>query len=194
MFYSKQKSISSDKQKLRDKVRTMRRALSKDEVKKHSESICSQILEMTEYKTSHSIAIYMAFDNEVDLRAVISDSFGKRRVLCPRIISKEQMEFREIASWDDLAPNKFGIPEPIAAQPVASPQNIDLMLIPGIAFSHEGHRLGLGAGYYDRFLRNTNGLKWGIAYDFQIVDQVPVEEHDHALDRIISDSVKEGQD
>lgn len=178
--------IPEKKKQLRRKIRAIRRALDKEEASRGSAIVCEKIMATPEFKTAKSVAAYLAFDNEVDLTLLIGESFGKHRLFCPRIIDKQLMEYREITSWDDLEEGRFGILEPKPTLPLASPKDIDLILVPAIAFDRKGNRLGLGAGYYDRYLSQTAAFKLGVGYDFQIVNSIPVEAHDHPLDGVIS--------
>jgi 5-formyltetrahydrofolate cyclo-ligase len=86
----------------------------------------------------------------------------------------------------DLAVGKFGIREPSAGCPEIPPGDLDLTLVPGVAFDLSGHRLGRGKGFYDRLLANVRGIKCGVAFDEQIVKAVPAETHDIRMDFILT--------
>jgi len=68
----------------------------------------------------------------------------------------------------------------------SSPEKVDIVVVPAVAFDLQGHRLGYGKGYYDRFLKKTKAVKVGVAYDFQIVEKLPAEQHDIPVDLIIT--------
>ncbi len=88
---------------------------------------------------------------------------------------------------NDLLPAKFGLKEPKPDLPILDPEMIDLVVLPGLAFDRSGNRLGHGAGYYDRFLAHeSEAYKLGLAYDFQVVPELPVEPHDRPLDGLLT--------
>ena len=135
------------------------------------------------------LALYSAVHNEVLTDAVAgwAKESGKR-VAYPRVAG-EKLEFVEIASLNDLTPGGFGVPEPLAGNPVA--QNfLDLVIVPGVVFDRTGHRLGYGRGYYDRALDGCRPdcRKIGFAYQFQVVESLPVvEEHDRSLSALVTE-------
>jgi 5-formyltetrahydrofolate cyclo-ligase len=87
---------------------------------------------------------------------------------------------------DDLAPGKFGIREPRAHCPPISPSTVELALVPGVAFDLKGRRLGRGKGFYDRLLASVGGRKCGVAFDLQVVEEIPTEPHDVCLDYLLT--------
>jgi len=86
----------------------------------------------------------------------------------------------------DLKKGKFGILEP--AHPVFAPEEIDLILVPGVAFDHSGNRIGRGGGFYDRLLPQYRAVRAGICFDFQCVKWIPVEPHDCKTDLVVTES------
>lgn len=93
-----------------------------------------------------------------------------------------------IGSVDDLVEGERGLREPDPARCAAVDGGFDLILVPGLAFDRRGGRVGYGAGFYDRFLATTAATKVALAYSLQLFDAVPVEPHDHAVDRILTES------
>lgn len=153
-------------------------------------SIFNNLIKSQFYKNAKFIFAYVSFKSEVDTLGFIEYALGDNKIVCvPKIESKEKgIEFFEINSLAHLKAGYYGILEPTANCPSANLKEIDLMLIPGLAFDILGGRLGYGAGYYDRFLYQTklNFNKVGIAYDFQVIDKVPMDEHDVRIDGIIT--------
>ena len=86
-----------------------------------------------------------------------------------------------------MSPRSFGILEPSDVIEIKHPSEIDVILVPGVAFTREGGRLGMGKGYYDRFLKQCTGVKIGLAYHEQILDVIPTEAHDVDMDILITD-------
>jgi len=89
---------------------------------------------------------------------------------------------------NDLAPGKFGILEPKPHCPIVPINQLDLALVPGVAFDTYGRRLGRGKGFYDQLLTGFTGIKCGVGYDFQVVERIPAEPHDVVLDCILTPS------
>ncbi len=146
--------------------------------------IKNKILSLDIYKKSNVIALYSSMKSEVDTKELISESLelGKR-VLLPRIINKNKMIFIEINKDTNYEKNNFGMLEPIGIEE----KNIDLMIIPGVAFDKDNNRLGYGRGYYDKYLKDKNIYKIGICFKEQIVDNIDIEEHDIKMNLIITD-------
>lgn len=146
--------------------------------------IKNKILSLDIYKNSNVIALYSSMKSEVDTKELISESLelGKK-VLLPRIINKNKMIFIEINKDTNYEKNNFGMLEPIGIEE----KNIDLMIIPGVAFDKDNNRLGYGRGYYDKYLKDKNIYKIGICFKEQIVDNIDIEEHDIKMNLIITD-------
>lgn len=159
-----------------------------------SETICRQLLALPEVLSAPILALYLAFDNEVNIDRLIAE-FGPRekKVLVPRFNrSSGDYEMVEIENVDsDTAKGHFGIREPRAECSAMARSELSgsqiTWLIPGVAFDLAGRRLGRGAGFYDRLLGGLLGCRIGIAYDWQLVLEVPAEEHDQAMDLLLSE-------
>ena len=91
-----------------------------------------------------------------------------------------------INDWNDLSTGAYGILEPREIK-IALPEDIQVAIIPGIAFDKKGYRIGYGKGYFDRLLPKMNALKIALAFDFQLLDELPREKHDVKMDMIITD-------
>ena len=109
-----------------------------------------------------------------------------KTVLLPRVVNDTDMELRHYTGRHDLQPGAYGIMEPVG-RPFTEYKQIDVAIIPGMAFDREGHRLGRGKGYYDRFLsRVPNIYKIGLCFSWQLVDSVPTDEHDIRMDETVT--------
>lgn len=152
-------------------------------------------------ESARAIALYFPIRGEVDTRLFFS-YFRKTGKTCffPKTFSESagagtRIEFHPVKDWSELRLGRFGIAEPnpsVHAAPAAAA--LDLILVPGVAFDLNGHRLGYGAGYYDRAIakireeRGSHACRLiGLAYDFQILPALPAEPHDVALDAVISE-------
>ena len=146
--------------------------------------IKNKIMNLDIYKNSKVIALYSSMKSEVDTKELIKESLelGKK-VLLPRILNKNKMIFIEINNDTNYERNTFGVLEPIGIEE----KNIDLMIIPGVAFDKDNNRLGYGRGYYDKYLKDKDLYKIGICFHEQLVDNIEVDEHDIKMDLIITD-------
>lgn len=174
---------SESKSELRKKLLETRRNFKDDE----SPKIIENFLKLPELQKSQTIFAYAPTHDEVQIDPLIERliKLGKK-ISIPFIISKTEMIATKIDSIENLVTGKFGIrsvKDPIEIDP----SQIDLIIIPGAGFDRSGNRLGLGAGFYDRFLQKTpRALKIALAFQFQIVDKIPVESHDQKIDAIVT--------
>lgn len=178
------------KKRLRQECLEKRAGLSQDEVREKSERIMARLFELDEFKKANFIMFYVDFKNEVMTQDAIAKalSMGKR-VAVPKTVKDEGLWAIEIKSLDDLSAGAFGILEPTKLENRVDPEELDLVIVPGVAFDRKGHRLGFGAGYYDRFLPKLRpGVKKiAVAFEVQLVDSVPAEEHDIRMDAILTE-------
>lgn len=179
-------SIPRSKAALRHSLLARRNAMVKEFVIKASEGLCLQLSQIPELAHAKELCTYYALRNEIDAKPYINTLLGVRSISLPRVTGDETMCACKIHSWEQTEPGRFGIPTPTTACPEVAPQCLDVIFVPGLAFGRNGHRLGYGAGYYDRYLEKTKALKIGLAYDFQIVASVPSEPHDVPLDVIVT--------
>lgn len=153
--------------------------------------IFSKLIYSEFYKNAKIIFAFVSFESEVDTHQIINQALKDSKTICvPRIESKERgMEIFKINSLDELETGYFGILEPKKSCPSIDPQKIDLILMPGVAFDREGGRVGYGKGFYDNFLRKMNKKvdKIALAYDFQLLDKVPMDEFDVRIDGVITE-------
>lgn len=179
-----------DKQQLRKSAKEIRGSISLKQKLAYDEAIYKRIIESEAYKASKVIFIFVSFGSEITTHNIINKALDDNKVVCiPKIISKsEGMKACAIESLSELKPNKFGILEPVDTNNEVNSDKIDLAIVPGLFFDLNGGRIGYGAGYYDRFLKfvRKDTKKIGIAYDFQIIDKVPMDENDVYMDFIIT--------
>lgn len=181
-----------NKNLLRQQAMKMRNSLNSLEVQGKSHEISQLFLSLPLYREVPSILSYLSFGSEIDTTAIIKNAWLRgKRVLVPVCQTKDKtLLISELRSLNELSPGTWGIPEPKKEylRPV-SPSEIGLAIIPGLAFDSRGHRLGFGAGYYDRFLSTlpSECPKIALAYNFQIVEFIPNEAHDVPVDLIVTE-------
>lgn len=171
------------KSEIRKEMIQRRKNMSSDECKIKSNFICKKIMESYVYKNSESIFCYASVNNEVSLDTLIEDAFKNgKKVAFPKV-EGNNIRFYHVKTLEDLAPGYFEIPEPDSSMPA---KEGDVVIVPGVAFSKNGERLGYGGGFYDRFLSENDIYSIGVGYDFQIIPSLPVEEHDIKINEIQS--------
>jgi len=180
--------IKSEKSKLRQVFLKKRQSLTSYEIEKRSQTICKKIKSLAQIENKNVIACYLAVNNEPNLQNIIAHFLEADRIIVvPAFFEKlKQYKFVKLSSPNNLETGPYQIPQPSQLLPVESIK-IDLVLLPGLAFSEGGLRLGYGKGVYDRLLANTNALKIGIAYDFQVIDHFVSEPHDLKVNFIITE-------
>jgi 5-formyltetrahydrofolate cyclo-ligase len=136
------------------------------------------------------VMLYFAVNREAATANLITGLLSRgRRVVLPVCTAGCNLVAKEIQSLAEVRPTgKFGLFEPAGAAPEVGPDLIELAVVPGLAFDRSGNRLGHGKGYYDRFLRGAGfgGVKLGLAYDFQMVEQLPAAEYDVRMDVVLT--------
>lgn len=175
------------KKELRQQIRTQKRRLSAAELAVMSEDICSKVLALASWQEAGTLLLYYPLPDEVDVRLLIKDAFESgKKVLLP-VVKGDELELHLYEGEASLKEGAFGIMEPTG--PLFAPEHygeIELAIIPGMAFDSAGHRLGRGKGYYDRLLPNLRDAKLiGVCFPFQFLEEVPAEAHDISVCKVI---------
>lgn len=156
-------------------------------------AITSRLVELETYRRANTLHLYIdAFPGEVPTRelATLALAHGKR-VAVPRIVTFKPPEMigLEIGSLDELTLSSAGLWEPDPGRADRIPEiEIDLVIVPGLAFDRTGHRLGLGAGFYDRWLPSVSAPRVGLALSLQLVERVPHTGRDQRIDWIVTEN------
>lgn len=135
------------------------------------------------FKEAKTIGIYVSMKQEVDTIAFIKKWCQEKEICVPKIDGKH-MNFFHIRSLDEVSKGTFDVLEPCTNR-LIRPEEMDIMIIPMVAFDKNKHRIGYGGGYYDRYLENYHGYKLGVAFSFQEVEEIETNCHDITLDVII---------
>lgn len=164
-----------------------RGGMSRDEVLEKSGKIKKSLFGLRQYKSSETVMFFVSFKNEVFTHDMIKEALMSKKVVVPKVADGE-IKPSAIKDFKSLVPSgRFGLLQPAEPSEVDL-KDIDLVLVPGIVFGMKGHRIGYGHGYYDRLLKKIpKALKAGIAFDFQIVEELQTESHDVPVDMIITE-------
>ena len=180
-------NLLEQKKQLRKEIKQQRSQLSESDRSHKSQQIRQFLEEIDEFKQAKSIFCYISYLDEVETHTLISQFIEQKLALAvPKIMNKTEMWAIPLENLSDLEPDKMGILTPISSQPAAT--LFDVAITPGLGFTEKGERLGYGRGYYDHWFENNEvRTKIGIAYEVQIVDQLPVEETDIPLDILVTE-------
>ena len=164
----------------------LRQRLRQEPVPGNDAALCRRILESPWFSEASTVMAYMAMPSEPDLGPVIAEILARGKALVlPRCEEGCRLSARRVNSLERLIPGAFGIPEPGPELPEADPEEIDLVLVPGMAFDRAGRRLGRGKGYYDRFLRRCPGRTMGVCR--RTLEEIPTEDHDVPMDAVATE-------
>lgn len=174
-----------DKKTLRAKIREQKRAMSEEEIRERSEKLGQLFADSQLYREATTIYGYLPYNQEVRTVPMLERALKDgKRVAVPKVYGDE-MKFIYMTDLTQVEKRYAGIPEPVEDGPVAEDQTA-LVLMPGLAFDKEGHRIGYGGGFYDKFLAaEPNHPTLALCYEFQMVKELPTEEFDIPVDCVL---------
>lgn len=178
-----------EKQATRQRLLHQRKRLKDTVCRQLSFRAQQQLINSDVFQQAGSVALYSSINNEVhtDLLFVEAKAQGKR-VCYPRVRG-ETLDFMQVETLDDLGRGSFGVAEPLIGIDCRI-EELDLVVVPGVAFDRLGFRLGYGKGFYDRELSRVSAaaLSVGLCYDFQLCEPLPVEDHDRPVGFLVTES------
>ena len=174
-----------DKKELRSHIRQQKRAMTPAQIEEKSTALGKLFLQSELYRNAASIYFYLPYNQEVRTVPMVEQALSDgKRVAVPKCYDDE-MRFIWLTDLSEVAPGYCNIPEPIADAPVADDPTA-LVLMPGLAFDAQGHRIGYGGGFYDKFLAaEPNHPTIALCYDFQMLPHLETEEFDIPVDCVL---------
>ena len=174
-----------DKKELRRTIRERKRAMTEEEIVSRSEKLGVLFSQSEAYKAAKTIYGYLPYNQEVRTVPMLERALRDgKRVAVPKCYGDE-MKFLSLDDLSQVEKGYAGIPEPIADGPVAD-DDTALVLMPGLAFDRQGHRIGYGGGFYDKFLaREPEHPTVALCYDFQMLPELETEEFDIPVDTVL---------
>lgn len=172
-----------EKRELRRKIKHLRMMLSEEEKLSAAEEVFSQLERTAAFTLANKILMYHSLPDELPTIAFLKKWGGIKNFFLPRVNGVNL----DILPYDQsrLELGAFHIEEP-QGDDIVDPAEIELIVVPAVAYDKTGNRLGRGKGFYDRLLATTKATKIGVAYDFQLVETLPAEDHDIPMDFIIT--------
>lgn len=174
---------------LRNFYRRILRALPAKKRERDSVTLCEIISMLDDWRRACVVMLYVAMSDEPDLTPLflLGVKMGKVCVLPAYIATSDTYCARAVTDLrTQLRRGHLGILEPIASCPIVDPREIDLVLVPGLAFDRRGVRLGRGKGYFDKFLVGLRATKCGVAFNEQVIDTLPADPHDVKMDLLVT--------
>lgn len=186
----------NEKQILRKKIREKKQSYSKEQLQEWSQALCERLEQTDAFRHAETVLLYYALPDEVDTAPLIRKYAGQKQILLP-VVCGEELTVRRYRDEQHISTdNHFGIREPEGNDVDLTQTRIDLIVVPGMAFTAEGHRLGRGKGYYDRLLNRpelTDTLRIGLCFPFQLLPELPTEAHDIRMHRMVTLFPEENQ-
>lgn len=174
-----------NKQELRRTIRERKRAMTEEEIVERSNALAEKFYNSPAYQAASTIYGYLPYNQEVRTVPMLQRALDEgKRVAVPKVYGDE-MRFIYLEDLTQVSKGYAGIPEPIADAPVAEDQRA-LVLMPGLAFDPQGHRIGYGGGFYDRFLaQEPHHPTLALCYEFQMQAHLDTEEFDIPVDTVL---------
>lgn len=174
------------KAEIRKQIRALKREMTPEEKLRSSEIIMRQLEQTPAFIQSHVVLLYWSMDDEVQTHDFVQQWYHDKVLLLP-CVQGDDLVLRQYTGPECMvAGEQFGIGEPTGPE-WTDLEAIDMIAVPGVAFDRKNNRMGRGRGFYDRMLKSTpNATKIGLAYGFQMLDEIPIEPHDVPMDMVIS--------
>ena len=174
-----------DKKQLRKEIREKKRAMTEAQIEEKSRRLGQLFADSELYRKAKTIYGYLPYNQEVRTVPMLLQALADgKRVAVPKVYGDE-MKFIYLDDFSAVEKGYAGIPEPVADEPVADDETA-LVLMPGLAFDPQGHRIGYGGGFYDKFLaKEPNHPTLALCYDFQMLPELKTEEFDIPVDQVL---------
>lgn len=174
---------------LRQTIRDKLAALSPEDRTVQAAQIREHLSSLKIWREAETVLAFAALPDEPVLDGLLAEAISSgRRVALPHFVGGDVgYQAVQVTDWKEgLVAAKFGVREPRPGSPVVPWKQLDLVLVPGVAFDRRGVRLGRGRGFYDRLLVHCAGHRCGVAFDVQVADAVPEEAHDRRMNSILT--------
>ena len=183
------KIMEKSKQQIREEILIKRKKLTNKERNLFSKTICKTLEQTTIFQNAKCIAFYYATPDEVQTIACIEKRYTQKKIVLP-IVKGENLAFYEYKGKNQIKKGSFDIMEPIIEntdEQAILPENIDIFIVPGMAFDQHCNRIGHGKGFYDRLLSEMQKPKIGLCFSCQLLDNIPTKKHDIKMSMVITE-------
>ena len=184
-------TTAEEKALLRQRIRAQLAATPERDLRAEDERLFSRFLSLPEVALANTLFLFCGTGTEPDTARLFAPLLTQgKRIVLPRMLPGRQMETRQYCPDRPLIRHPFGILEPDEDCPLLSPNDIDLVLVPGLCYDRGGFRLGMGGGYYDRWLPHYTGITVGLCRDALLQDSLPAESHDRTVNILITPAMR----
>lgn len=178
-----------EKKELRKLISGLKKQCPMEERLKRSETVISNLEKCPEWIEAGNILCYWSLPDEVFTHGLVVKAAASGKNVFLPVVNGEDLIVRQFTGIAEMHDGEsYSIPEPQTGAREVSIDEIDLVVVPGVAFDREGGRMGRGKGFYDRLLAGSRVWKTGICFDFQLVGSVPKEPHDILMDKVVSET------
>jgi len=183
-------STTERKAQLRSEIRAQLTALPEDERRRQDSALFATFLSLPEVEHAQTVFLFYGVGIEPETARLLSPLLERgKRVVLPRLMPGRRMECRLYCPDKPLVPHRYGLLEPSTECPLILVEEIDLALVPALCYDWQRYRLGLGGGYYDRWLSEFSGVTVGLCRDCLLRECVPVEPHDRQVDLVLTETL-----
>ena len=178
--------IDNQKKEIRIRIHQEKKRFTLKQKKKKSEKIFEKLENLQIFENSEIVMAYWSMDDEVATHEFVQKYSKKKKIILP-VVNGDKLVLKEFSGINNMKTGEsYGIGEP-TGELFNDIEKIDLIIIPGVAFDKSGNRLGRGKAYYDKLLKTSSAHKIGVCFDFQLIENIPTEEHDERMDLVITD-------
>ena len=176
-----------DKKEVRRAIRDLKRAVPFEEKLRRSEAIMHKVELLPQFEQAKTLLLYWSMDDEVQTHSFVERWYREKTLLLP-CVDGNDLRLRQYTGPECMvAGEQFGIGEPTGEE-FTRLDEVEMIIVPGVAFDRHNNRMGRGRGFYDRLLSSTpSALKVGVAFDFQMLDEIPVEPFDIPMDKVVTE-------
>jgi len=175
--------IIADKNQIRQNIREIKAQLSEAQKQKEADAVFHRVELFPDFQKAKTILVYWSSPDELPTHAFIEKWSCEKEILLPSVHG-DDIVLKRFDVSRKMIKGLLGIWEPDTTEIYSG--SIDIVIVPGTSYDVEKNRLGRGKGYYDRFLEQINTVKWGVGFDFQLLQSVPTYQNDIRMDKIIT--------
>lgn len=176
--------MSLNKNAVREKIKKEKKQFTKEQLDYFSTEVIDSLLQLECFHNAKTVLVYYSMEDEVNTHSLIDGLLGDKRIILP-VVNRDHLLLREYTSFDQMEISSYGILEPKGAD-FTNLKEIDVVIVPGVAFDRKLNRLGHGRGYYDRLLPQLKALKVGVCFDFQLLNEIPFDNFDVNMDMVVA--------
>ena len=185
LFSERNKDVAARKTELRKEIADLKKQISTEQKQQEARVVFRKVETLPEFKSAENILLYWSTSDELPTHEIIEKWSKRKQIILPTVVG-DKLILKSYMPGQSMKKGALGIWEPDTADNFTG--DIDLMIIPGIAFDSDKNRLGRGKAFYDRFLANKHLVKIGVGFDLQLLSHIPSEKSDIKMDKVITAS------